>query len=478
MKDDSSKRSLNLMTTCACIILFGCSVVRHHLFQSGGYDLGIFDQSIYLISRGEVPFSTIRGIHILGDHAAFILYPISLLYQIFPSVYWLFGIQALALALGALPTYHLALQATISHRKARFIAGAYLVYPAIFNANLFDFHPEVLAVPLMLAAVLAVRAGQVRVFCLCLVGILSCKAVLSLTVIALGIWILIWEHPRVEDFWQERAQMVGWIAVLLGSVWFVMTVFWIIPQFSGSAPAAISHYSYLGSSVAEVVQNLFFKPMLVVSRLASIDTLFYVFLLILPLIWGLSWRHWDPLFPALPALALNILSSNPAYRDLVHHYVLPIIPFLILAVIENLRTVPFKIRFIKIGLTWSLLVFLALGKYGFFGSIYLNSLETWQATRQAISKVASKGGVLTTHELTPHLSHRSVIYFTDESKLSQEPASIQWDPFDYVLLNSRFPGWRSSVAFSNALVRELQREDQFQLLYHQDGVYLFSRLSR
>ncbi|MEN9230553.1 MAG: DUF2079 domain-containing protein [Thermostichus sp. DG02_5_bins_236] len=448
------------------------------MFQSGGYDLGIFDQSIYLISRGEAPFSTIRGIHILGDHAAFILYPISLLYRIFPSVYWLFGIQSLALALGAWPTYHLVLQATISHRKALFISGTYLIYPAIFNANLFDFHPEVLAVPLMLASVLAVRAGHVGVFCLCLAGILSCKAVLSLTVIALGVWLLIWEHRRVEGFWQKRCQVAGWIAVVLGSVWFVIAVFWIIPQFSGSAPAAISHYSYLGSSVVEVMRNLFFQPMLILGRVFSIDTLFYLFLLLVPLIWGLSWQHWDPLFPALPTLALNILSSNPAYRDLVHHYVLPIIPFLILAVIENLRTIAFGIPFAKRALAWSLLAFLALGKYGFFGSIYLNSLETWSASREAIAQVTSKGGVLTTHELSPHLSHRSGIYFTDESEMSQGSASMQWDPFDYVLLNSRFPGWRSSSEFSKALVRELQREEQFQLLYHQDGVYLFSRLSR
>ncbi|WP_244349819.1 DUF2079 domain-containing protein [Thermostichus vulcanus] len=464
------------MITCAWIILLGCSVVRHHLFQSGGYDLGIFDQSVYLISRGEVPFSTIRGIHILGDHAAFILYPISLLYRIFPSVYWLFGIQALALALGALPTYHLALQATIGHRQALFIAGAYLVYPAIFNANLFDFHPEVLAVPLMLAAVLAVRAGQVGVFYLCLVGILSCKAVLSLTVIALGIWLLIWEHRRVEDLWQKRCQVAGWMAVVLGSVWFVIAVFWVIPQFSGDAPAAISHYSYLGHSVVEVVQNLFFKPRLVGSRLVSLDTLFYLFLLISPLIWGLSWRHWDPLFPALPTLVLNILSSNPAYRDLVHHYALPIIPFLILATIENLRTISLNIRFMRMSLAWSILAFLALGKYGFFGSIYLNSLETWQATRQAIAQITSDGGVLTTHELSPHLSHRSVIYFTDESRMSQGLTSMQWDLFDYVLLNTRFPGWQSSGEFSKALVRELQRQEQFQLLYHRDGVYLYSRL--
>ncbi|MEN9226721.1 MAG: DUF2079 domain-containing protein, partial [Thermostichus sp. DRC_bins_24] len=419
-----------------------------------------------------------RGIHILGDHAAFILYPIALLYRIVPSVYWLFGLQSLALSLGSLPVCYLALQAGLRRGNALLIAGAYLVYPAIFNANLFDFHPEVLAVPLFLAAVFFIRAGWMGVFCLCLIGILGCKAVLALTVVAFGGWLLIWERSRLQEGFQQRCQVAGWIAVAVGSLWFVVATFWIIPQFSGGEPAAVSHYRHLGESVIEIAQNLVLRPMLILGQVFSLDTLFYGFLLIVPLAWGLSWRHWDPLFPALPTLALNILSSNPAYRDLVHHYALPIIPFLVLTVIESFRVNRAWIPLSKVGLIWSLLAFLALAKYGFFGSIYLTSLDTWQATRQALSLVGSKGGVLTTHEISPHLTHRAIIDFTDENKTSLEVGSPQWDPFDYVLLNSRHPGWRSSRAFSDALVLNLQQADHFQLLYQQDEVYLFARTSR
>ncbi len=478
MKEPLLPKSFLATLLGAFFILLGCSVVRHHLFQSGGYDLGIFDQSVYLISRGEVPFSTIRGIHILGDHAAFILYPISFLYRIVPSVYWLFGIQSLALTLGALAVYHLALQAEIDPGKARTIAAAYLLYPAIFNANLFDFHPEVLAVPLFLAAVLWIRSGNLWGFLLCLGGILGCKAVLSLNVAALGVWLLLWESRRIDKRWRRRCQVAGWVAIAAGSAWFGLATFWIIPHFSGSEPAAISHYSYLGSSVSEIIQNLVLKPTLVLGKVFSLDTLFYGFLLIIPVAWGLSWRCWDPWIPALPTLGLNILSSNPAYRDLVHQYALPVVPFLFLAIIENGKTTNLPTSSAKVNKTaliWSLLAFLALAKYTFFGSIYLRSLDTWQATREALAQITTQGGVLTTHEISPHLTHRRVIYFTDESRFKGSPPE-QWDPFDYVLLNSRHPGWRSSPEFSRTLIAALQKETSFRLLYHRDGVYLFSRL--
>lgn len=40
------------MIGVSALILFGCSALRHELFPSNAYDLGIFDQAVYLISQG------------------------------------------------------------------------------------------------------------------------------------------------------------------------------------------------------------------------------------------------------------------------------------------------------------------------------------------------------------------------------------------------------------------------------------------
>ncbi|MCF3606769.1 DUF2079 domain-containing protein [Planktothrix agardhii 1033] len=99
------------------LILFACSSLRHFFFQSNAYDLGIFDNGIYLISQGKEPFVYFRGLHILGDHAAYILYIIALFYKIYPDIHWLFAIQAICLSLGALPTYQLSLQAGLKETQ-------------------------------------------------------------------------------------------------------------------------------------------------------------------------------------------------------------------------------------------------------------------------------------------------------------------------------------------------------------------------
>src|SRR5690242_19785153 len=92
----------------SALILLACSSLRHALFQSNAFDLGYFDQALYLISQGQTPIVSFWGYHFLGGHADWVIYGLALLYKIDPSVHWLFAVQAIALALGALPTYALA----------------------------------------------------------------------------------------------------------------------------------------------------------------------------------------------------------------------------------------------------------------------------------------------------------------------------------------------------------------------------------
>jgi len=114
MKLNSVKNKAGLiyiswMIAVSALILFIFSSLRHELFQSTALDLAAFDQWIYLASQGLPPISSFFGFHMIGDHAAFILYLIVPLYKIYPDVHWLFAVQAIALAIGCVPVYALSL---------------------------------------------------------------------------------------------------------------------------------------------------------------------------------------------------------------------------------------------------------------------------------------------------------------------------------------------------------------------------------
>jgi len=456
--------TVSLITGASALIFFLCSSWRHALFQSTAYDLGWYDQVIYLISQGQTPIVSFWGYHVMGDHAATILYPLALLYKIYPDVHWLFALQAIALASGCWFTWRLALQANLSEAQAVTMAVVYLLYPLIFNLNLFDFHPEVFAIPGLLGAVLAARLGQIAWFIGCLILVLSSKAVLSLTVAAMGFWLLIFDKRR----------LFGAIALAAGVAWFLMATQVVIPGFSGGNEApAVTRYSYLGSSVLEIIANLFLKPGIVLKYLFTLPNLEYLVLLFAPIIWGISLRYITPLVVILPTLAINLLADLHVHKDLIHQYSITALPFLLLAVIGTLAQGGGWLRSPKAILLWTLVAFVALAKFGYFGSRYLAFLDTRQATKEAIALVETKGSVLTAAHIAPHLTHRPVVKLAIAGFDTAELAN-----FDYALLNVAHPGWQSTPEFAVSLVEQLKNLPEFELTYERDQVYLFSNISR
>ncbi len=446
-----------MVVTAACVLLL-CSIARHVLLQSGAFDLGIFDQAIYLISQGQPPISSYLDFHILGDHAAFILYAIALLYWIYPSVYWLFLIQAISLGGGAYCTWILSRQAHLSETDAVIVSVIYLLYPVIFNVNLFDFHPEVLAVPALFMAVWAARARRKIPFLGSLIVILGCKAVLALVVVGMGIWLV----------WIEKRRSYGILSICLGISWFIVATQLIFPIFKGGEHAALSRYSYLGDSVLEVIVNLLIQPQILLGRIFSWDSLVYLILLLAPVIWGLSLRGLVCVLPTVPILVINILSDSALQRDLIHQYSLPVVPFLILALIHSVRSQKHWIQIRRYVLIWSVIAFLALAKFGLFWTRYLSFTSNWTATRIAISEVSSQGSVLTNENIAAHLSHRPMVKLIFQVN---DPAAI--DQFHEVLINSQHPGWGTSAEAQDQLLEYLKGSDRFRLHSWRDGVYLF-----
>jgi uncharacterized membrane protein len=449
------------MTFFSAIILLLASTVRHKLFQSTAFDLGIFDQGIYLISQGKPPISSYMGFHILGDHAALMHYLLAVLYKIYPTVYWLFIVQSVSLAVGAIPTWYLALQAGLKKSQAVAIAAVYLLYPLVFNANLFDFHPEVIALPLFLAAVLFARQGKTIWFSISVILILMCKAVLSLTMIAMGFWLLVFDKRRV----------CGLIAIVTGIAWFLISTQIIIPTFSGKEVAAVGRYSYLGNSVFEIAKNLILKPGIILNAIFSVDNLGYIALLFVPIVWGISSASIKPLLGSVPCIVLNLLSDYQSQKDLLHQYSLPALPFLIVAVISSLAAGKGWLQNKRAIIIWSLVCFLSLTKYTYFTGRYLRTLDTWGATKEAITLIKTEGGVYTTSEISPHLSHRQLINVTDANK----PVDI--NQYNYILLNVRHPGLGSSPEFVTSLLNQLNIQQKFNLQYLRDDVYLFVKKS-
>src|SRR5215218_2036537 len=69
------------------------ALLRVRTFQAG-FDVGYFRQAAHLISHGDDPYITIRGLPLLADHLYMLFFPVAWLTRFLPDLPTLLALQA------------------------------------------------------------------------------------------------------------------------------------------------------------------------------------------------------------------------------------------------------------------------------------------------------------------------------------------------------------------------------------------------
>ncbi len=311
--------------------LFGTLAVLQHLaYNTHAFDLGLQHHVVWNTYKGEwfrytymVGFNPLLTNH-LGDHVQLILLPISWLYFIYDGPETLLVIQAVVVASGIVPLFLLGRHWVGYDGPALLLACLYALHPGIQAAVLFDFHPITLAGALLLWAYYFFATQRNISGWLATLLFISCKENLALTVVLFGVhWLL------------RRRQRLGLGLVVLGTVWFGLCFFVILPHFNpGVGSNAFSRYRYLGDSWASVLTRLVREPQLLWQRLRDPVSVAYLKSLWMP--FGLL-SLLSPLTLAISAseLGLNLLSSFDAQRTIDYQYGVVIIAVSALAAVRS-----------------------------------------------------------------------------------------------------------------------------------------------
>src|SRR3989344_6799119 len=125
------------------------SIVRHNHFQSGGFDLGIYDQAVWQYAHFQWPYNTIKDRFILGDHLTLTLPLLAPLFWLWEDVRMLLIFQGFWISFSALAIYNIAKVRTFSEVTALCLAVVYSLFYGIQYLVYFDFHPVVIGVGLL-----------------------------------------------------------------------------------------------------------------------------------------------------------------------------------------------------------------------------------------------------------------------------------------------------------------------------------------
>jgi uncharacterized membrane protein len=141
-------------------------------------------------------------------------------------------------------------------------------------------------------------------------------------VIGLGVWMAA----------AHRRWLVGAVASVTALAVLAVDVRWIIPAFRGEPYSHLGRYAHLGGSLPEILANAIFHPLDTAGRLLTAGRAVYLAAMLAPLAFLPLLGGWD-LVGALPALAQNLLSSDPVLYAARAQYQSFVLPFLILAAV-------------------------------------------------------------------------------------------------------------------------------------------------
>jgi uncharacterized membrane protein len=302
------------------------SWLKYRAYMDARYDLGNMVQAVYNTAHGhflEITSGDLepRQMSRLGSHVDPILALFALPWLIWPSPVVLLVAQAVIVATGAWPAYRFGTRVTRDPRAGAFLAGAYLLYPALGFLVLNEFHPVALATPLLLWAFLYMDEDRWVRAAVFLVLAAACKETVPLVIAFMGAFFAI----RKRSWWPL-------LVTVIGVAWFATAVWVVIPHYNGDQSTFIARYGDYGSGAAEVARNALLHPAQTAADLLATSNLRYW----LGLLWPFGFVSLlSPLtlLIAVPEYALNALSATPFQRRIEFHYTALEIPFLYAAAV-------------------------------------------------------------------------------------------------------------------------------------------------
>lgn len=317
-------RSLMNGSNVAVIVLIVAYIVwfiylnlkMYYSYGEPPFDLAVFDQGMWLISHFHVPFVTIMGRNIFGDHASFVLYLFAPLYRLFPEPQGLLVLQTLLLAGPAIPIYLLARKYIRNTYIATALVATYLFSPLIQQGNLDQFHPEAFQVLFISLAIYAAIESR-KVFLVVMVVLcLMVKEDAALFVVPLGAWIAM-----------RRDRRLG-VSIIAGAVLWAMVDNWIlIPWILGTSSFYGGYIPFGG--VSGLIGTLFQRPGELLSYLGSQGRPFYLWQLASTV--GLSFIFSPEIaFIAIFVVGENIISNFGYMHQILYQYSMALAPILVL----------------------------------------------------------------------------------------------------------------------------------------------------
>jgi uncharacterized membrane protein len=384
-------------------VVFGYLGLRQFwLFRVHAFDIGIFSQGTWLLSRFDAPFFvTIRGLPLFADHSSYILILLAPLAWVFPTPAMLIVVTVLALAATAPLAYVVARSAGAGRLLASATAILVLMHPAVQWNTKDSFHPEVLVIPLVVGAIALLQRNRDLWAVVAVIVALTAKEDVGLLIVPLGLVIA----------WAMGKRRTGLIITMLGASAFLVNFLILLPAWSPSGELLYSYrYASIGEGPVGIIAGLFTKPELWVEVATDPTRVGYVAAILLAMPLSLLSPRW--LLAGVPMLLANVFTNHGYQYSIRYHYTAYLIVVVVIAAAYGAGRVDgWRRRWLTIGALVVMIV-----SAGFTWGLTA-PITKWAAShghqdqiRSILEHVPSDDSIAAWTTFVPHLSEREQVY--------------------------------------------------------------------
>ncbi len=429
-------------------IVFGRLVVlRHERFGTFDFDLGIYDQAVWLLAHGH-GFDTVRGLGVFGNHVNLAFYLLVPFYWLGAGPNFLNLVMVAAVGAAAVPVFRLGRIWLQDDWHALVPALAFLLHFTSQWMVQETFHAEVVALFPFFMAYLAATESRWRAYALWMVFAVAWKEDIALATTVVGLLLVVRGH-RSGD---RSARRAGVWTVVASLGWFLLCTRLIIPAFSPGGVFYEDFFGPLGDSPWALADTALTNPTAVTRQLDHANALGYVRDLLTP--YGFT----PLLAPAvlligLPQALVNLLSGNGFTWSLRFHYASMPLAGATLAMVEGIgRRASIALRRFLLGLVaacalattamWGISPISTYYDQGFWP---LTPIERQDELERAVNTPPDDASVAATYLLVPHLTHRRNIYsfpnpwqpqnWGVNNERQHDPADVDWLVIDRLSLS-------------------------------------------
>lgn len=400
----ATRRVIGLLAASQGVLFALLGWARYATFHNETFDLAFYVRIAWGLIRNE-HWEPMVNAHIYGLHLTPILAPLGLVGGVTSTPFVLIAAQAAALALAAIPLSRIGAR-HFGPNGALLGAIAWLFYPNLAHVAGYEVHPGAMAALPLAWLAYALDRGSVRAFVGASIGVLLCREDLALVVLMVAA-LYAWRHRDARK-----------VALRVGAATLIYALFFVLYLHPTHAPVQGSlqlHFGRLGGSLLEVAVHLLLHPVELLEHLAAPERVLYLPRVLAPLAFlPLLRPRW--LLPALPILAINLISEWPTTTHLDVHYLTPALPFLVAGALESAAVAAERVPRFAVAAVLSIAMVAAHALLGggplsrdFPSAAFVSDRNT-AAARAIVERVPGDASIQAPYALLPHFAERRLLY--------------------------------------------------------------------